>query len=47
MGAGSYGEVAKAIDISSGEEVAIKRFFNIFKDVTHAKRVVREVCLMR
>ena len=47
LGTGSYGKVALATKISTGQKVAIKRMENIFDDETDCKRILREVTLLR
>jgi mitogen-activated protein kinase 1/3 len=39
--------VCKAVQISSGQKVAIKRIKNVFEDEVDCKRILREVTLMR
>jgi hypothetical protein len=47
VGGGSYGLVASARDTVTGENVAIKRVANAFRDVRDAKNIVREIMLLR
>lgn len=47
MGQGSYGQVAQAIQLSTGKRVAIKKMDNIFDDETDCKRILREITLLR
>ena len=47
LGAGSYGLVCSAYDRASGEQVAIKKIGGVFKDLIDAKRILREVKLLR
>ena len=47
LGSGSYGQVAQAIQLSTGKRVAIKKMDNIFEDDTDCKRILREVTLLR
>ena len=47
LGTGSYGSVCRAVQISSGKKVAIKRIKNVFEDDVDCKRILREVMLMR
>lgn len=47
LGRGSYGEVAQAIQLSTGKRVAIKKMDNIFDDETDCKRILREITLLR
>jgi len=46
VGKGSYGQVAKAIDLRSNKVVAIKRIQGVFKDATNCLRVLREIKLL-
>lgn len=47
LGSGSYGEVARARDRVRGREVAVKRLPHIFRSREFAKRVIREVAILR
>lgn len=47
LGHGSYGEVAKAYDTVTKRYVAIKRMRNVFHQNTDAKRIFREVHILR
>lgn len=47
LGTGSYGSVCRAIQVSTGHKVAIKRIKNVFEDEIDCKRILREVTLMR
>ena len=47
LGQGSYGLVAKAKHIPTGEIVAIKKIQNVFADPIDAKRILREMCIVR
>jgi len=47
LGSGSYGQVAEAIQLSTGKRVAIKKMDNIFDDETDCKRILREITLLR
>jgi hypothetical protein len=47
IGSGAYGVVVAAEDTSSGARVAIKKVPAAFTDLTDAKRVLRELKLMR
>jgi len=47
VGSGAYGFVVAAQDVNSNKEVAIKKVANAFDDVVDAKRLLREVRLMR
>mmetsp|Transcript_20065 Transcript_20065/g.35791 ORF Transcript_20065/g.35791 Transcript_20065/m.35791 type:complete len:947 (+) Transcript_20065:124-2964(+) len=47
LGHGSYGHVYGALDMNTGEKVAIKRITGVFDDVMHAKRLLRELRILR
>jgi mitogen-activated protein kinase 1/3 len=47
LGTGSYGSVCRAIQLSSGRKVAIKRVKNVFEDDIDCKRILREITLLR
>ena len=47
VGAGSYGLVCSAEDSVTGEMVAIKKIADTFKDLVDAKRIMREIMLLR
>lgn len=47
IGVGAYGVVCSCFDKKKGIEVAIKKVANAFEDLIDAKRVVREVKLLR
>lgn len=47
LGHGSYGEVAEALDNVTGRRVAIKRIINVFENKTDARRIYREVYILR
>jgi len=47
LGKGAYGVVCSAIDKTTGKKVAIKKCSNVFSDPIGAKRVLREVMLLR
>jgi len=47
LGHGSYGHVYGALDMETGEKVAIKRITGVFDDVMHAKRLLRELRILR
>ena len=47
IGAGAYGCVASAIDETSGRRVAIKKIAKTLRDLTDAKRILRELKLLR
>ena len=46
LGSGSYGHVHVARD-GAGKEVAIKKIVNIFDNLTNAKRLLREIKILR
>ena len=47
LGTGSYGSVCRAVQVSTGNKVAIKRIKNVFEDEIDCKRILREITLMR
>ncbi|RLN89567.1 hypothetical protein BBJ28_00020668 [Nothophytophthora sp. Chile5] len=47
IGSGAYGVVISATNAQSGKTVAIKNIQRAFDDLTDAKRIVREIKLMR
>ena len=47
IGSGAYGTVISAVDEQSGNQVAIKKVKDAFDDLIDAKRILREVRLMR
>ncbi|XP_024380588.1 mitogen-activated protein kinase mpkB isoform X1 [Physcomitrium patens] len=47
VGSGSYGDVCRAMDLEFGQTVALKRVPDVFFCQMLAKRVLREVCIMR
>ncbi|KAJ7570334.1 hypothetical protein O6H91_01G115700 [Diphasiastrum complanatum] len=47
IGSGSYGDVCRAIDCETAQTVALKRVADVFFCPLLAKRVLREVCIMR
>ncbi|KAI0492577.1 hypothetical protein KFK09_026850 [Dendrobium nobile] len=47
IGKGSYGVVCSAIDIQTGEKVAIKKIHDIFEHISDAARILREIKLLR
>lgn len=50
IGAGSYGSVCEALDLhgsDSGTRVAIKKMDDIFNNVWDAKRILREITILR
>ena len=47
IGDGAYGFVASGFDRISGQQVAIKKIKDAFLDVIDAKRILRELRLLR
>uniref|UniRef100_A0A7S2WW08 Mitogen-activated protein kinase n=1 Tax=Rhizochromulina marina TaxID=1034831 RepID=A0A7S2WW08_9STRA len=47
IGQGAYGVVISATDGSTGRKVAIKKIHNVFRDAVDAKRILREITLLR
>lgn len=47
IGQGSYGTVVKAKHLPTGKYVAIKKVSNVFSNPTDAKRLLREVQILR
>jgi len=47
LGEGAYGVVCSAVDEETGKKVAIKKIGNAFDDLVDAKRILREVKLLR
>ena len=47
IGRGAYGLVASADDALTGRKVAIKRISRVFQDLIDAKRILREMKLLR
>uniref|UniRef100_A0A6V1P1J1 Mitogen-activated protein kinase n=1 Tax=Heterosigma akashiwo TaxID=2829 RepID=A0A6V1P1J1_HETAK len=47
IGDGSYGFVCSADDALTGEQVAIKKIADVFSDLIDAKRILRELKLLR
>ncbi|RWR86354.1 mitogen-activated protein kinase 10-like protein isoform X1 [Cinnamomum micranthum f. kanehirae] len=46
IGKGTYGVVCSAIDTYTGQKVAIKRVCNIFKHISDATQILREIKLL-
>ena len=46
LGKGSYGVVCSAVDLRSGETVAIKKVADVLRGRGFARRALREVCLL-
>lgn len=47
IGVGAYGVVVSGLDLQTGTQVAIKRICSAFEEITDAKRILREIRLMR
>jgi len=47
MGGGAYGVVAACLDTKSNRKVAIKKVPNAFEDLIDAKRIFREIKLLK
>jgi len=47
LGSGSYGDVGEAWDGAMGRKVAIKRIRNVFDNITDARRIYREVYILK
>jgi len=47
VGKGAYGVVVSCMDTQTGKSVAIKKITNAFEDAMDAKRILREVMLLR
>lgn len=47
IGRGSYGIVGSATDTRNGEKVAIKKIQDVFKNVSDATRILREIKFLR
>lgn len=47
IGEGSYGVVCSAIDLETGEEVAVKRIMRVFEEAPEATRTLRELKFLR
>lgn len=47
MGGGAYGVVCSALDTKKTKKVAIKKIGNAFEDLIDAKRIYREIKLLR
>jgi len=47
IGHGAYGVVISALDKETGEKVAIKKISRAFEDPIDAKRILREIKLMK
>mmetsp|Transcript_12106 Transcript_12106/g.24465 ORF Transcript_12106/g.24465 Transcript_12106/m.24465 type:complete len:415 (-) Transcript_12106:388-1632(-) len=47
LGHGAYGQVVSALDTKTGKKVAIKRVDRLLDDETDAKRILREIKILR
>lgn len=47
IGQGAYGVVISALDTENGQKVAIKKITRAFDDLVDAKRILREITLLR
>ena len=47
LGTGSYGVVVKAQNKETKKIVAIKKFFSVYRDMVDAKRILREIAIIR
>lgn len=47
IGKGSYGQVVEALDLWSNEKVAIKRIKGLFDNLGDARRILREISILR
>lgn len=47
LGFGAYGIVCAATDTKTQRRVAVKKVSNVFEDLTDAKRIIREIRLLR
>ncbi|GBF88001.1 Map2 kinase [Raphidocelis subcapitata] len=47
LGEGSFSQVALAVDTENQEQVALKRIPDVLYSLENAKRVLREVCILR
>jgi len=47
LGGGAYGSVCSADDSLTGKKVAIKKITDVFRDLFDAKRILRELIIMR
>ena len=47
VGSGAYGVVISALNTDNGKKVAIKKVHRVFEDLVDAKRILREIKLLR
>ena len=47
MGGGAYGVVCSALDKKRNKKIAIKKIGNAFEDLVDAKRIYREIKLLK
>ena len=47
IGLGAYGVVISALNTENGQKVAIKKITKAFDDLVDAKRILREITLLR
>lgn len=47
MGGGAYGVVCSALNQKNNEKIAIKKIGNAFEDLIDAKRIYREIMLLK
>ncbi len=47
MGGGAYGVVCSCLNTAKNEKVAIKKIPNAFEDLIDAKRIYREILLLK
>lgn len=47
IGHGAYGVVISALNTETGQKVAIKKITRAFNDLVDAKRILREIKLLR
>lgn len=47
LGRGSYGVVCSGINLETGDKVAIKKVFKLFRERTETKRLLREIKLLK
>ena len=47
IGRGAYGQVCSALDEQTKKKIAIKKVTNAFEDLVDAKRILREIKLLR